>query len=77
MELEEEDGALIAAVGPTTLHFVGENALIASSLDIKPPNAETTMKGRSCLGNQGRKLELQVMLKEGNSVKQQGAGKTR
>ena len=46
MQLEEEDGALIAAVGPTTLHFVGENALIANSVAIRHLNAGTILMGK-------------------------------
>ena len=49
MELEEEDGALIAAVGPTTLHFAGENVLIANSLAIKHSNAGTILMAKGCL----------------------------
>ena len=48
-ELEEEDGALTAAVGPTILYFAGENVLIASNLAIKYPNAGTTLIAKSCL----------------------------
>ena len=40
-ELEEEDGALTAAVGPTILYFAGENVLIASNLAIWPKNVPT------------------------------------
>ena len=49
MELEEEDGALIAAVGPTTLHFVGGNALIANSLAIRHLNAGTILMEKGYL----------------------------